>query len=396
MDGEVAVDGRLARGGAEAAGEAVQAEEAPAEVLPEALSDGEVGAMGAAKEPVQTVAGSPAAVEAAAPGQDGSARAAGDGAGGSPEEEEASELDQAIDGFITFIEQVEGLSPETARAYRGHLEAYARWCERAGVDGLDPSSRELRRYLAEMRAAKYSSRTVSAHLSALRSFFRWLNLEGISSNCNVDALIAPKQERTLPGTLTYEQLDALFAAPEQGTSEGLRDAAMLELFYASGARISELAALDVGDIDASEGTVRLFGKGSKERIVPLYRRAVEAVLAYEREGRPQLLAKGKAGAIPEGRDPLFISARGRAMDAAALRYRFNVLKRRAGLPDDITPHAMRHTFASDLLAGGADLRSVQELLGHASLSTTQIYTHVSPERLKQAVHQAHPRGGEEG
>lgn len=304
-------------------------------------------------------------------------------------------LSRAIDGFISYIEQVEGLSPETVRAYRGHLEAYARWCERSGADGLDPSSRELRRYQAEMRSADYSTRTISAHLSALRSFFRWLNMEGISENGNVDALVAPKQEKRLPNTLTEEQLDALFAAPEEGTPDGLRDTAMLELFYASGARISELAALDVGDIDAYEGTVRLFGKGSKERIVPLYRRALDAVDAYEREGRPALLAKGKPGAVPEGRDPLFISARGRAMDAAALRYRFDVLKRRAGLPSDITPHAMRHTFATDLLAGGADLRSVQELLGHASLSTTQIYTHVSPERLKSAVEQAHPRGGDE-
>ena len=308
----------------------------------------------------------------------------------------SSDLDRAIKGFLAFIEQVEGLSPETVRAYRGHLEAYARWCVRAGVDGLDPSSRELRRYLAEMRAAEYSSRTVSAHLSALRSFFKWLNLEGISKNSNVDALVAPKQERKLPSTLTAEQLDALFAAPEEGTPDGLRDAAMLELFYASGARISELAALDVGDIDAAGGTVRLFGKGSKERIVPLYRRALEAVDVYEREGRPVLLAKGKAGAIPQGRDPLFISARGRAMDSSALRYRFDVLKRRAGLPSDITPHAMRHTFATDLLAGGADMRSVQELLGHESLSTTQIYTHLTPERLKETLHQAHPRGGDEG
>ena len=307
-----------------------------------------------------------------------------------------SDLDCAIEGFLSFIEQVEGLSPETVRAYHGHLEAYARWCARAGVDGLDPSSRELRRYLAEMRAAEYSSRTVSAHLSALRSFFRWLNLEGISKNSNVDALVAPKQERKLPSTLTAEQLDALFAAPEEGTPDGLRDAAMLELFYASGARISELAALDVDDIDAAGGTVRLFGKGSKERIVPLYRRALEAVDVYEREGRPVLLAKGKPGAIPQGRDPLFISARGQAMDSSALRYRFDVLKRRAGLPSDITPHAMRHTFATDLLAGGADMRSVQELLGHESLSTTQIYTHLAPERLKETLHQAHPRSGDEG
>ena len=301
----------------------------------------------------------------------------------------------AIDAFAEYILRVEGLSPETERAYCAHLEAYARWCARMEVDGLEPTQRDLRRYLAELRSARYASRTVSAHLSALRSFFHWLDLEGIAHTDAVDALMAPKLEKTLPTVLSKEQMEALFAAPEADTPDGIRDAAMLEVFYATGARISEVAALDVGDIDFGQRTARLFGKGSKERIVPLYRRAMEAVARYLEDARPVLLAKGGGSAVQGGRDPLFISTRGQAMGASALRYRFDVLKRRAGLPSDVTPHSMRHTFATDLLEGGADLRSVQELLGHASLSTTQIYTHLAPERLKSTLHQAHPRAGDE-
>lgn len=294
----------------------------------------------------------------------------------------------AIDDFAAHIARVEGYSPETVRAYMGHLEAYARWCEREGVDGLHPSVRELRGYLAQMRQAQYAPRTVAAHLSAVRALFRWLLLTGAVDNDPASALLAPKLDRPLPHTVTDDQLRRLMASPDSDSPDGLRDAAMLELFIASGARIAEVAGLSVADVHLHEREVRLFGKGSKERIVPLYQRAVESVSRYVEEGRPVLAAR-KRGAAGEA---LFVSARGRAMDAAALRYRFDVLKRRAGIPSDITPHVMRHTFATDLLAGGADLRSVQELLGHASLSTTQLYTHLTPERLKAAVHAAHPRG----
>lgn len=300
----------------------------------------------------------------------------------------AAALYGAIDDFTAHIARVEGYSPKTVRAYMQHLEAYARWCEREGVDGLHPSVRELRSYLAHMRQARYAPRTVAAHLSAVRALFRWLLLTGAVDTDPASALLAPKLDRPLPHTLTDDQLRRLMSAPDVNTADGLRDAAMLELFIASGARIAELAGLLVADVRLHEREVRLFGKGSKERIVPLYPRAVERVARYVDEARPELAARGCADAG----EALLVSARGRAMDAAALRYRFNVLKRRVGIPSDITPHVMRHTFATDLLAGGADLRSVQELLGHASLSTTQLYTHLTPERLKAAVHEAHPRG----
>ena len=197
---------------------------------------------------------------------------------------------------------------------------------------------------------------------------------------------------TCRACLTTQQVEALLKTPDTSTPAGLRDAAMLELLYASGARISELAALNVESIGWSERTLRLWGKGSKERIVPLYRRALDVTRLYIEEGRPRACSLGQSAAtVANGVHPLLISARGNRMSAAMLRRRFHTLATLAGIPADIAPHAMRHTFATDLLEGGADLRSVQELLGHASLSTTQIYTqHLTPDRLKRAVEQSTP------
>ena len=306
--------------------------------------------------------------------------------------DEQREYLAAVDDFIVYISRVANLSPETVRAYTAHLEAYGRWARRASVSPLEPGVHDLRRYLAELRAARYAPRTVSAHLSALRSFFRWCLMAGIVSTDVAATIHSPKLPQVLPKTVRASQMDALLSAPDTAKPEGLRDQAMLELFYATGARISELARLDIESFDWGTRAVRVFGKGAKERIVPVYQRALDAVRRYAEEGRPELLAAGARRDEPGARHALFVSTQGRPMDANALRYRFRVLARKAGLPPDITPHVMRHTFATDLLAGGADLRSVQELLGHASLSTTQIYTHLTPDRLKSAVHQAHPRG----
>lgn len=299
-------------------------------------------------------------------------------------------LENAIAGFLSYIARIEGLSPETSRAYASHLDAYLGWTRRAGVDGMGAGVRDLRRYLAELRRARYAPRTVAAHLSAVRALYRWMSLEGLVEADPASALSSPKLPRQLPRALTAEQVDALMAAPDRGEPEGLRDAAMLELLYASGARISELAGLTTASVDAGGRCVRLFGKGSKERIVPLYRRALDTAGAYLATARPKLAARSRTAGQPG--DALFVSSRGRAMGADALRDRFRRLAAAAGLPAGTTPHAMRHTFATDLLAGGADLRSVQELLGHADLGTTQLYTHLTPERLQGAVARSHPRG----
>ena len=294
-----------------------------------------------------------------------------------------------IDSFIQYISRVQGLSPQTVRAYRSHLEAYARWCEKEHVEGLRVSVAELRGYLGDRQRLGDAPRTLTAHLSAIRSLYRWLNIEEIIDKDPAAALQSPKLPSTLPIVLSTSQLDLLFDAVDGSTPGGVRDGTMLELLIASGARISELARLCLNDFDRSHQALRLLGKGSKERIVPLYNKAFDSLDIYVRQARLALLEKAHCSQSDTNR--LFISDRGRPMDAAALRRRFDLLVRKAGLPAGITPHTMRHTYATELLEGGADLRSVQELLGHSSLSTTQIYTHVSPERLRTAIHQAHPR-----
>lgn len=299
-------------------------------------------------------------------------------------------LSSLVDDFIVYISRVQGLSPETVRAYRSHLDAYVQWCERETIDGLCVSVTELRSYLAERQATGDAPRTLAAHLSAIRSFYRWLNIEEVIDSDPAAALRSPKLPSTLPVVLSSSQIDSLFGSVEDSTPQGVRDRMMLELFIASGARISELARLCLQDFDRTQRVLRLLGKGSKERIVPLYDRAFDSVDIYIWQARPLLLKKSASVSLDTAR--LFISDRGRPMDAAALRRRFDALVRAAGLPTGITPHAMRHTFATELLEGGADLRSVQELLGHSSLSTTQIYTHLTPDRLRDAIRQAHPRG----
>ncbi len=248
-------------------------------------------------------------------------------------------------------------------AYGSRLERFAAWCEREDIDAFAADVRTIRRYLAELSREQVAPRTLAAHLSAIRSLYRWMAAEGIVEGDAVSAIASPKLPRDLPGVLTTQQVEALLKTPDTSTPAGLRDAAMLELLYASGARISELAALNVESIAWSECTLRLWGKGGKERIVPLYRRALEATRLYIEEGRPELLARAKRRDLATGPHPLLISARGNRMSAAMLRRRFHTLATLAGIPADIAPHAMRHTFATDLLEGGADLRSVQELLG---------------------------------
>ncbi|AEB06996.1 integrase family protein [Coriobacterium glomerans PW2] len=300
--------------------------------------------------------------------------------------------ESVIEGFIDFLLQVDGCSPETARAYEGHLRAYLSWQRRAHLDGLVLEVPVVRSYLADLYDARRSPRTIAAHLSAIRSLSRWLLLEGITKTDAVATMQTPRIPTGLPRTLTQQQMEQLLALPDTASPTGSRDAAILELLYASGARISEIAALDIASLDAEQRCVRLLGKGSKERIVPLYRRALRRLVSYLDEGRP-LLIRSRTLASDSDRTALFLSRRGRRMSADSLRCRFRAYARIAGLPADITPHAMRHTFATDLLAGGADMRSVQELLGHASLATTQLYTHLTPERMKDALRRAHPRSG---
>lgn len=292
-----------------------------------------------------------------------------------------------IGRFLRHIGGVERLSDNTVRAYSGDLQSYLDWVKRRQVDPFHVTHAELRGYLAEMSRARYSAATMNRRLSSVRDLYRWLVEEGVTTEDAAAAIVSPKRAKTLPRTLTEDEAERLLEACDGRDARDVRDRAFLELLYATGARISEVSKLDVRDVDLNQGQVRLEGKGSKTRIVPIYDLAAERVRSYVLEARPGLAAKGNTR-----EEALFISTRGNRMSADALRTVFERRAVAAGIDRPVTPHAMRHTFATELLSGGADLRSVQTLLGHADLSTTQIYTHLTIDRMKTAARQAHPRG----
>lgn len=278
-----------------------------------------------------------------------------------------------------------GHSLNTVRGYAVDLRAYLDWAQRAGEDPLRLSHKHFRRFVAELDRAGYSKKTMNRRLSAVRTFFAFLNEQGLLDADPACAAIAPKTSRSLPRKVSVADIDRLLSLCEHPKDVvDYRDSAFLELLYATGARIGELAKLSVSDVDFALGQVRLMGKGSKERIVPVHDGALKAINAYLQNARPALIGARSGNA-------LFVSTRGNAMSADSLRRVFKQRAAQAGLDPSMHPHDMRHSFATDLLDGGADLRSVQEMLGHANLSTTQIYTHLSMERMRSTMKQAHPR-----
>ena len=303
---------------------------------------------------------------------------------------------ELADTFLSYLARVRNYSPNTAAAYAQDLDCFLIWASNCGIDVLQATHRDFRRFLSSLSGAGYAKTTVNRRLSAVRSFYSWLVREGVIESNPAAVVSSPKLPKPLPHVLSQEDVEKLLVCADASTPTGALDAALVELLYASGARIGELASLDVDRIDFSDKSVRLFGKGSKERIVPLYPAALHALDAYLAHARPVLLANHKGGLTAEeaadAQRALFINARGARMSERSLRARFEKLLAQAGLAGLATPHTMRHTFATEVLDGGADLRSVQEMLGHASLSTTQIYTHLTPERLREVSLQAHPRG----
>ena len=303
---------------------------------------------------------------------------------------------ELADTFLSYLARVRNYSPNTAAAYAQDLDCFLTWASNCGIDVLQATHRDFRRFLSSLSGAGYAKTTVNRRFSAVRSFYSWLVREGVIESNLAAVVSSPKLPKPLPHVLSQEDVEKLLECADASTPAGALDAALVELLYASGARIGEVASLDVDRIDFSDKSVRLFGKGSKERIVPLYPAALHALDAYLAHARPVLLANHKGGlTVEEAADAqraLFINARGARMSERSLRSRFEKLLARAGLAGMATPHTMRHTFATEVLDGGADLRSVQEMLGHASLSTTQIYTHLTPERLREVSLQAHPRG----
>jgi integrase/recombinase XerD len=298
--------------------------------------------------------------------------------------EDARTAAELVDRYLSHLRVERAASPQTVRAYSSDLARYLEWAERTGVDPIVLTHRQMRLYLAEMDRAGYARRTVARRLSAVRSFFAYAVTEGLVASDPSSVLSTPKIPSRLPNVVSDDQLDALFSAPDASTPIGVRDRAVLELLYATGARVSEVAGLKVSDLDFGQGQVRLFGKGAKERIVPVYEVALTRTRDYLREGRPKLVRSATE-------EHLFLSSRGRPLSADAIRRLFKRYAAIAGADSGVSPHSMRHTFATRLVEAGADLRTVQELLGHVALSSTQIYTHLSMKRLQDVHRKAHPR-----
>lgn len=294
-----------------------------------------------------------------------------------------------LDEYQRHLVSERDLAPHTVRAYLSDVAGLLEHADRLGKSDLrELDLRTLRSWLAHQQVTGRSRTTLARRATAVRVFTAWLVRTGRIPTDIGASLRSPKSHQTLPPVLRQDQARDLVTAAarltDDGSPLGLRDMAMLELLYATGVRVGELVALDIDDLDRSRRVARVFGKGRKERTVPYGRPAAEAVDGWLADGRPSVVAPG-AGAA------LFLGARGARIDQRAVR---TVVHRRiADVPGapDIGPHGLRHTAATHLLEGGADLRSVQELLGHASLSTTQVYTHVSTDRLRQAYRQAHPR-----
>jgi integrase/recombinase XerD len=271
-------------------------------------------------------------------------------------------------------------APRTVDAYRRDLTAFAEWL---GAELSDASTDDIERYLAEGRAAGLSGATLARRLAAIRSYFRHEQLIGARTDNPAAALAPPRRVRRLPRTLSPGEAERLIDAAAGTTPRALRDQALVELLYGAGLRVSEAVGLDRTGVDLDERFVRCIGKGDKERVVPIGRRAAEALRRYLSRGRPYLDRRHR----PE----LFLNAQGGALTRAGAFLILRRLAGKAGLdPEHVHPHLLRHSFATHLLEGGADLRSVQEMLGHADLATTELYTHVSDARRRRVYFEAHP------
>jgi site-specific recombinase XerD len=314
----------------------------------------------------------------------------------------APAADPALERFLRGL-AARDASLHTQRSYRTAIGAYLDWLAERGVDWRAPARTDLRAYLAHLGARGARSSTAQ-RLAAIRSFHRHAAREGLSPGDPWGAIATPRLPRRLPRVLEVEQVERLLAVVDEElstadaaaparigllTALALRDRALVETAYAAGLRISELAAADLGSVELRRGEIRVLGKGRKERIGLLGRPARASLTAYLEDGRPTLLTLRPFG--DKETTEIFLNHRGAPLGVRGLRYRLDLLCRRAGLPEGVSPHTLRHSFATHLLDGGADLRVVQELLGHESLATTQVYTHVSPGRLRAAYRGAHPR-----
>lgn len=299
-------------------------------------------------------------------------------------------MDVNIQDFLNHLAAERGSSDNTISAYRNDLTQFHEFiCTKRPMDGSwsDLTRDDLIGYILWLKDREYASATVARKVAAMKSFCGFLTRSGAFDDNPAESLDSPKVKKQLPTTLTPSEVDHLLALPAQHGDgpKALRDTALLEVLYATGMRVSELAGLTLDDLDLEGGTVRCTGKGSKDRVMPLYAEASQVVRTYLEKGRPALL-----GAHTDHRT-LFLNPRGEKLTRQGLWLIIKAYARELGLEDKVTPHTLRHSFATHMLNGGAGLREVQKLLGHANISTTQVYTHISQDRLREVYDDAHPR-----
>ena len=295
-------------------------------------------------------------------------------------------MEQLLDQFLHYIVVEKGLSKNTIDAYSHGLNRFLDYLRKKGIQEISSVSKfDVRAFLLVLKKQGLSAKTVVRNLVAIRTLFQFLIREGILEANPIEELESPKIAKTLPEILTLKEVEQLLEQPNPQTPMGIRDRAMLEVLYATGMRVSELTQLPMNQVNLEGGYVLVFGKGSKERIIPLGSEAMKWVALYLKAAREKLAKRKESPS-------LFINRMGSGMSRQQVWKTIKTYGRRAGIRKRITPHLLRHSFASHLLEGGADLRSVQMMLGHVDISTTQIYTHVTGERLKKIHQRYHPRG----
>lgn len=299
---------------------------------------------------------------------------------------EPNEIHQSIDQYLNYLLVEKGLAPATLESYAADLKTFQAYLEDQGIKSLAQTDTALvLKYVISLRNSGLGARSRARHLVSLRGFYAHLHQSGRMDSDPARLIELPKSGLKLPDVIGIEQVARLLEMPDRNTALGLRDAAMLELLYAAGLRVSELVGLETTSVNLEAGFARVWGKGSKERVVPIGTKAVTSLGTYLREGRPKLLKHHTSR-------HLFVARAGKPMTRQGFWKLLRKYASMAGITQRITPHSLRHSFASHLLEGGADLRSVQMMLGHADIATTQIYTHIAQKRLMEIHKRYHPRG----
>ena len=294
-------------------------------------------------------------------------------------------MNASLQSFLDHISLERGLSINTRKAYADDLGQFLSWLDQKGVSSLNMVTRkQILYHLMLLKSKGMSTNSISRHLVSIKVFFRFLQQEGLLNRNVTDTMDSPTLWKILPDTLSEKEVDQLLAAPDLRKPLGIRDRAILEVFYASGLRVSELAGLKIPDLHIEDGYLRVIGKGKKERVIPIAKNSSDLVIRYLEEIRPLFCENPKMQHI-------FITQREKPLTRQRLWQIIKKYTKEAGIMKNVTPHTLRHSFASHLLQNGAPLRVIQEMLGHADIATTQVYTHVNPERLKSIHQQFHPR-----